>query len=79
MTKAKKNTIILDKRKQVLSILERDLKFEDNTDQPYVELETAPSTFEKRLVKVGLSDGINIEILEGLTKEDKIKVQGAAM
>jgi HlyD family secretion protein len=71
--------IILDKRKQVLSILERDLKFEDNTDQPYVELETAPSTFEKRLVKVGLSDGINIEILEGLTKEDKIKVQGAAM
>lgn len=71
--------IILDKRKQVLAILERDLKFEDNTDAPYVEVETAAGIFEKRPVKLGLSDGINIEILEGLTKEDKIKVQGAAM
>lgn len=71
--------IILEKRKQVLSILERDLQFEDGTDAPYVEVETAAGAFEKRPVKLGLSDGINIEILEGLTKEDKIKVQGAAM
>jgi HlyD family secretion protein len=30
--------------------------------------------FEKRLVKTGLSDGINIEVIEGLKKEEKVKV-----
>jgi len=29
--------------------------------------------FEKRTVKTGISDGINIEITEGLTKSDKVK------
>lgn len=70
--------IILDKRQQVLAILERDLKF-DEEDQPYVELETAPGEFVNQPVKVGLSDGINIEILEGLTKDSKIRVQGSPM
>jgi HlyD family secretion protein len=35
---------------------------------------TEPQVFEKRLIKTGLSDGINIEVKEGLTEEDKIKV-----
>ena len=30
--------------------------------------------FEKRLIKTGLSDGIKIEVLEGLSVDDKIKV-----
>ena len=29
--------------------------------------------FEKRFVKTGISDGINIEITEGLKTEDKVK------
>lgn len=29
--------------------------------------------FEERPVKIGLSDGINVEILEGLTPEEKVK------
>jgi HlyD family secretion protein len=29
--------------------------------------------FEKRLVKTGLSDGINIEVLSGLEADTKIK------
>jgi HlyD family secretion protein len=40
-----------------------------------VETETGPQTFEKKYIKTGLSDGINIEVLSGLTKEDKIKKQ----
>ena len=68
--------IILDKRKQVLAILERDLKFTDE-NKPYVELETTANEFEERFLKIGLSDGINIEILEGVDKNSKVKVQGA--
>ena len=38
-----------------------------------MEIETTNQQFEKRFVKTGLSDGINIEILDGLKKTDKIK------
>lgn len=65
--------IVLDKRDSVLSISEGLLKFEN--DSAYVEIETEPQTFEKRFIKTGLSDGINIEVLSGLTKDDKVKKQ----
>jgi HlyD family secretion protein len=39
-----------------------------------VEVETGPQQFEKRSIQTGLSDGINIEIISGLEKTDKIKI-----
>jgi HlyD family secretion protein len=48
------------------------LKFEK--DSSYVEVQSGEEQkFEKRYVRTGLSDGINIEITEGLKKEDKVK------
>jgi HlyD family secretion protein len=38
-----------------------------------VEVETAPQQFQKREIKTGLSDGINIEIVSGLKSDEKIK------
>jgi HlyD family secretion protein len=66
--------IVLDRRDSVLCIEERLLEFKK--DSTFVEIEKAPQIFEKRYIKTGLSDGINIEILKGLTKKDKIKVKG---
>ena len=64
--------IVLEKKDSVLVIPEGMLKFEKDTS--FVEIETAtPQVFEKRKVKTGISDGINIEITEGLTKADKVK------
>jgi HlyD family secretion protein len=63
--------IILAKKDKVMAIPESVLQFDK--EKPFVEVETAPQQFEKRQVKTGLSDGINIEILEGLKKTDKIK------
>lgn len=68
--------IILDKRENILAILERDLMFEDD-GKVYVEEEVEPQVFEKKYIEVGLSDGINIEILGGIDSSTKIKVQGA--
>jgi len=65
--------IVLDKADSVLAISESLLQFENDT--VYVEIETGPQVFEKRYIKTGLSDGIFIEVVEGLTKEDKIKKQ----
>ncbi len=70
--------IILDKRKSVLAILERDILFDDE-EQPYVEVETSPNQFEPRMIEVGLSDGINIEILNGIDENTPIKVQGGSL
>lgn len=64
--------IILAKKDNVLAIPESVLQFEE--DQPFVEVETGNQKFEKRKIKTGLSDGIYIEILEGIKKTDKIKL-----
>ena len=63
----------LDKRDSVLTIKERNLIFDK--DSVYVELLDKDYNKKKTKVKTGLSDGIRIEIVEGLKKGDKIKVQ----
>jgi HlyD family secretion protein len=63
--------IVLDKRDDVLAINEGNLLIEDKA--AFVEVQTAPQQFEKREIKTGLSDGINIEVVSGLKAEDKIK------
>ena len=65
--------IVLDKRDSVMVIPEGLVKFEEENDSTYVEIETEPQVFEKRYIETGLSDGINIEVLSGLEMEDNIK------
>jgi HlyD family secretion protein len=60
--------IVLDKRDQALAINEGDLIIEGKSN--FVEVETAPQKFEKREIKTGLSDGINIEVVSGLKADD---------
>lgn len=67
-------SIILNKADDVLAIREALLQFDPDTNKPYVELETGEQQFEKREVELGISDGINVEIKKGLSKDDKIKV-----
>jgi HlyD family secretion protein len=64
--------IVLERKERVLAINESLLQFEG--DKAFVEEETAPQEYEKRYVELGLSDGINIEIKSGLSKDSKIKV-----
>jgi HlyD family secretion protein len=63
--------IVLEKKEGILAINEGNLIVEEKAQ--FVEIETGPQKFEKREVKTGISDGINIEILEGLKEGDKIK------
>jgi HlyD family secretion protein len=66
-------SIVLESRDSVLVIPEGLLKFEN--DSSFVEIEVDSQVFEKRFVEVGLSDGLNIEVLNGLTLDDKIKAE----
>jgi HlyD family secretion protein len=63
--------IVLDKRDQVLAVKEALLQFEGR--KPYVEVEVAPQVFERRDVELGLSDGIVVEVLDGVGPDDRIK------
>jgi HlyD family secretion protein len=63
--------IVLEKKENVLAVNERNLIIEDKAT--FVEVETAPQKFEKREIKTGISDGINIEVTSGLKPEEKIK------
>lgn len=69
--------VVLDRTDSVLSIPEAVLQFD--SDSAFVEVEIAPQQFEKRYIKTGLSDGINVEVKSGLTMEDKIKRPGATL
>lgn len=64
--------IVLQRADNVLAIKESLLQFEK--DSAFVEVETAPQQFEKRFVKTGLSDGLNIQVISGLSLKDKIKI-----
>ncbi|WP_298763868.1 efflux RND transporter periplasmic adaptor subunit [uncultured Polaribacter sp.] len=66
--------IVLIKRDSVLSIKEALLRFNKKTEEPYVEVKTGEDTFEKVTLKLGTSDGVNVEVLEGVTAEDEIKI-----
>jgi len=63
--------IILSKKDSVLSVPESVLVFDGN--KSFVEIETAPGKLQKKEIKTGLSDGIQIEVTEGLTGSEKIK------
>ncbi len=65
--------IVLERKDSVMVIPESLIKFEREGDSAYVEIETQPQIFEKRYIKTGLSDGVNIEVKEGLEVKDKIK------
>lgn len=65
--------IILDKRDSVWALMERDLHFYD--DSITVEVETGDQLFEERRVYTGLSDGVNMEIMNGIDSTTKVKVQ----
>lgn len=66
--------IVLAKKDSVLAIKEALLQFDKKNDKPYVEIEKGDQEFEKKDVELGISDGINVEILSGVTKDDKIKI-----
>lgn len=63
--------IIISRRDSVISIPESLLQFAG--DSVFVEIEHKPGFFKRQIIKTGLSDGINIEVLEGITLNDKIK------
>lgn len=66
-------SLTLEKKDSILVIPEALLQFDKETNEPYVEVATGEQQFERRDIEIGISDGINVEIVSGLTEEDEVK------
>ena len=70
--------IEIESKDSILSIKEALLQFNRITEKPFVEILKEDGKFEKVDVELGLSDGINVEITDGVKEGDKIKVWNKA-
>jgi len=57
----------------VLMIPETCIEFSNDSSFVYVVKTESPQEFDRKYVTVGLSDGINIEIIDGLKLDDKVR------
>jgi HlyD family secretion protein len=67
-------SIILEKAENVLAIKEALVQYDRETKKPFLEIEIGDQEYERKDVELGISDGIFVEIKNGITKDDKIKV-----
>ena len=70
--------IEIEARDSVLVIREALLQYHRITEKPFVDIKRGEDKFEKEDVELGLSDGINVEITDGVEEGDKIKVWNKA-
>ena len=70
--------IEIESKDSILVIKEALLQFNRITEKPFVELQNENGSFSKKNIEIGLSDGINVEILDGVEEGDKIKVWNKA-
>ena len=65
--------ITLERRNSVLTIPESSLEFTDDSAFVYLVKNETPQEFERHHVSIGVSDGIKIEVTEGLKENDRIR------
>lgn len=66
--------IILERRDSILAIDESLIHFKnDSTFVNILTKEKPKQEFKEKYIKTGLSDGINIEVVDGVTIKDKLK------
>ncbi|MEH6763850.1 MAG: efflux RND transporter periplasmic adaptor subunit [Aequorivita antarctica] len=67
-------SIILAKAENVLTIKEALVQYDPKTEKPFVEVMVGDQIFERRDIELGVSDGIDVEVKSGVSKDDNIKV-----
>lgn len=68
--------IVLNSQKNALLLDESLIQYEkkNGKDVPFVEVKQKDGTFKKTYVKLGASDGINVQILSGIDRNAEVKV-----
>ncbi len=66
-------SIILARADSVMAIKEALVQFDKDSKAPFVEVKNGDG-FDRKDITLGVSDGIHVEIKEGLSNEDEIKI-----
>ena len=67
-------TIITDVKRDILSINESLLQFDNSTKKPFIEVQISGQKFERKDIELGISDGVYAEVLGGVSESDNIKI-----
>ena len=67
-------SFVLENKEDIMVIPEALLQFDKKTNKPYVEVLTGDQKFKRKDIEIGISDGINVEIVSGLTDSDEVKI-----
>ncbi len=67
-------SIVLERKENAMALREALIQFDRKTQDPYVEILIGDQQFERRDVTLGISDGIHVEIVEGVSAQDQVKV-----
>lgn len=69
--------VITSEVRNVLMVKSAHLRYDENS-KPYVEVlksgKGSDAVYDKKYVTLGITDGINVQVKSGITKEDKIKI-----
>jgi HlyD family secretion protein len=66
--------ILLSSQKNALLLDESLIQYEKGSNKSFVEVKQPNGSFKKTYVKLGASDGINVQILSGIDKNAEVKV-----
>ena len=66
--------ILLSSKKNALLLDESLIQYEKGSNKSFVEVKQPNGSFKKVYVKLGSSDGINVQILSGIDKNAEVKV-----
>ena len=62
-------SLVLERKDSVMAISESLLQFDSKTEEPYVEIEVDDQKFERKDIEIGISDGVNVEIITGISED----------
>tara|TARA_R110002049_G_scaffold201337_8_gene372093 strand:+ start:1462 stop:2592 length:1131 start_codon:yes stop_codon:yes gene_type:complete len=67
-------SLVLESKKDIMVIPEALLQFDRKTNKPYVEVSIGEQQFERKDIEIGISDGVNVEVVSGITENDEVKI-----
>lgn len=67
-------SIILAKVENVLAVKESLVQYDSKTKKPFVEVAVGEQEFQRKSVELGISNGIFVQVISGITDNDNIKI-----
>lgn len=65
--------VVTDNKQNVLALKESEIQYDEN-GKAFVEIQKGNDEWERKNLRLGISNGVDVEILEGISANDKVKI-----